>query len=128
MVGLDPNQIIEMRELIRSLAGEHTIIISSHILSEIESVCDHILILNQGQVMAESETRKLEDENTDAGHLRMVLKGDKAEISRILRSTELLKEIQSIKETESGVYEVRALAEDIFNKLTGKEEENESNL
>ncbi len=160
MVGLDPNQIIEMRELIRSLAGEHTIIISSHILSEIESVCDHILILNQGQVMAESETRKLEDENTDAGHLRMVLKGDKAEISRILRSTELLKEIQSIKETESGVYEVRALAEtgnedvrdalfvllaqnqivvyslniehlsleDIFIKLTGKEEENESNL
>ena len=160
MVGLDPNQIIEIRELIRSLAGEHTIIISSHILSEIESVCDHILILNQGQVMAESETRKLEDENTDAGHLRMVLKGDKAEISRILRSTELLKEIQSIKETESGVYEVRALAEtgnedvrdalfvllaqnqivvyslniehlsleDIFIKLTGKEEENESNL
>ena len=110
--------------------------------------------------MAESETRKLEDENTDAGHLRMVLKGDKAEISRILRCTELLKEIQSIKETESGVYEVRALAEtgnedvrdalfvllaqnqivvyslniehlsleDIFIKLTGKEEENESNL
>ena len=90
----------------------------------------------------------------------MVLKGDKAEISRLLRNTELLKEIQSIKETESGVYEVRALAaagnedvrdalfvllaqnqivvyslniehltlEDIFIKLTGKEEENESNI
>lgn len=160
MVGLDPNQIIEMRELIRSLAGSHTIIISSHILSEIESICDHILILNQGQVTAESETKKLEDENTDTSHIRMVLKGDKAEISRLLRNTELLKEIQSIKETESGVYEVRALAaagdedvrdalfvllaqnqivvyslniehltlEDIFIKLTGKEEENESNI
>lgn len=160
MVGLDPNQIIEMRELIRSLSGSHTIIISSHILSEIESVCDHILILNQGQVTAESETKELERENSNSGRLHMVLKGEKAVISQLLRNTELLKDIVSMKETEAGVYEIQALTategedvrdalfvllaqnqivvyslnvermtlEDVFIKLTGKEEENESNL
>lgn len=160
MVGLDPNQIIEMRGLIRSLSGDHTIIISSHILSEIESVCDHILILNQGQVTAESETKKLESENSNSGKLHMVLKGEKTVISQLLRNTELLKDIISMKETEAGVYEIQALTaaegedvrdalfvllaqnqivvyslnvermtlEDVFIKLTGKEEENESDL
>ena len=57
MVGLDPNQMIEMRELIRSLGGTHTVMISSHILSEIETLCDHIIILNEGMVAAENETK-----------------------------------------------------------------------
>lgn len=160
MVGLDPNQIIEMRALIRSLSGNHTIIISSHILSEIESICDHILILNQGEVTAESETKKLEHDNSNSSRLHMVLKGEKTLISQILRNTELLKDVSTMQETEAGVYEVQALAanegedvrdalfvllaqnqivvyslnvermslEDVFMKLTGKEEDNESDL
>ena len=66
MVGLDPSQIIEMRELIRSLTGEHTVILSSHILSEIETVCDHIIILDHGAVTAENEVKKLEEEKKAA--------------------------------------------------------------
>jgi ABC-2 type transport system ATP-binding protein len=50
--GLDPKQIIEIRELLRSLAGEHTIILSTHILSEVEHTCDHVIIINQGKLVA----------------------------------------------------------------------------
>lgn len=49
-VGLDPKQIIEIRDLIRGLAGEHTVILSSHILSEIQELCDKIIIIHQGQM------------------------------------------------------------------------------
>jgi len=50
--GLDPKQIIETRELIRSLAGDHTIILSTHILSEVEHSCERVVIINQGKVVA----------------------------------------------------------------------------
>lgn len=49
--GLDPNQIVQIRDLIRSLAGQHTIILSSHILSEVQNTCDHIVIIHQGRVV-----------------------------------------------------------------------------
>lgn len=107
MVGLDPNQIIEMRELIRSLAGDHTVILSSHILSEIESICDHIIILDEGQVTAENETKQLAEDNSNQNRLRLVVKGDKKEIHQILRETDLLKDFSYVGEMEKGVYEFK---------------------
>ncbi|MBQ9979838.1 MAG: ABC transporter ATP-binding protein, partial [Oscillospiraceae bacterium] len=59
-VGLDPKQIIEIRQLIRSLAGEHTVIFSSHILSEVQEVCDEVLIINKGRLVAAGTTADLE--------------------------------------------------------------------
>lgn len=154
MVGLDPNQIIEIRELIRSFAGERTIILSSHILSEIETICDHIIILDQGLVVAENETRKLEAEHSNQKQLRMVIKGEKSRIQKLLRETKLLKRFSFVREVEQGVYEFQVVSametdirddlfllfaqnqmivysihmeqmslEDVFIKLTGKEEE-----
>lgn len=110
MVGLDPNQIIEMRALIRSLGKGHTVILSSHILSEIESVCDHIIILNQGSVAAEDETRQLSEENSNQKQLRLVVKGNKQDIHRILRETELLKRFSLTGEVEQGVYEFQVVS------------------
>lgn len=110
MVGLDPAQIIEMRQMIRSLGKEHTVILSSHILSEIESVCDHIIILDQGQVVAEDETRQLSEENSNQRQLRLVVKGEKKEIQRILRETELLKRFSLTAEVEKGVYEFQVVS------------------
>lgn len=154
MVGLDPNQIIEMRELIRSLAENHTVILSSHILSEIETICDHIIILDEGTVAAEDETQKLEAEHSNSKQLRLIVKGDKKEIHKILRETELLKRFSLVREVEQGVYEYQVVSaketdirdelfllfaqnqmivysihveqlslEEVFIKLTGKEEE-----
>ena len=120
MVGLDPAQIIEMRQLIRSLGKEHTVILSSHILSEIESVCDHIIILDQGKVVAEDATRQLSEENSNQKQLRLVVKGEKKEIQRILRETELLKRFSLVNEVERGVYEfqvVSAKEQDIRDDL-----------
>ena len=51
--GLDPNQIVHIRELIKSLAGQHTIILSSHILSEVEQVCEKIIIIDKGKIVEE---------------------------------------------------------------------------
>jgi len=59
-VGLDPKQILEIRELIRSLAKEHTIILSSHILSEVSEVCDHVLIIHHGKLIATGTPEELE--------------------------------------------------------------------
>lgn len=59
-VGLDPKQIIEIRDLIRSLAGEHTVILSSHILSEVQEVCDQVLIINHGRLIASGTPAELE--------------------------------------------------------------------
>jgi ABC-2 type transport system ATP-binding protein len=57
--GLDPKQIHETRELIRSLAGEHTIILSTHILSEVEQTCDHVIIISKGQMVAKDSVENL---------------------------------------------------------------------
>jgi len=59
-VGLDPRQIIDIRNLIRSLAGKHTVILSSHILSEVQEICDHILILHHGKLVADGTPEELE--------------------------------------------------------------------
>lgn len=154
MVGLDPNQMIEIRRLIRSLAGDHAVILSSHILSEIESICDHIIIMSHGEVIAENETKQLETENSRQNRLKVVIKGDKQKIFKVARETDLLKNFEYVRNVEPGVYEFRAIAaedrdirdelfllfaehkmvvyslnieqlslEDVFIKLTGKEEE-----
>ena len=58
-VGLDPKQIIEIRNLIRSLGKNHTVILSTHILSEVQSVCDRIIIINEGRIIADEKTENL---------------------------------------------------------------------
>ncbi len=58
-VGLDPKQIIEIRNLIRGLGKKHTVILSSHILSEVQAICDRIIIINEGKIIADQKTTKL---------------------------------------------------------------------
>ena len=61
-VGLDPAQIIEIRQLIRDLAKTRTVLLSSHILSEVQAVCDRIIILHQGKIVADGRTEQLADQ------------------------------------------------------------------
>lgn len=110
MVGLDPNQIVEMRALIRDLKKEHTIILSSHILSEIETLCDHIIILDEGRVVAENTIENLEEERGKEHILRVVVKGNKGELHRILRETELVSRFSLMGEPEPDVYEFQVVA------------------
>ena len=74
-VGLDPAQIIEMRGLIRSLGKKHTVILSSHILSEISAVCDDVLILSHGKLVASDTTDNLGKLMEDKVTLHLTVKG-----------------------------------------------------
>ena len=88
MVGLDPKQIIEIRELIKKLAVNHTIILSSHILSEVSTLCDHIMIISHGKLMASDSPdglRKLMEKTTE---IEVTAFGDREQAKEILAEIE----------------------------------------
>jgi len=83
-VGLDPKQIIEIRDLIRRLAREHTVILSSHILSEVRAVCDHILIIHKGKLVACDTPENLEEHLSGAHTVDLEAKGGREQVEEIL--------------------------------------------
>ena len=86
MVGLDPKQILEMRDLIRELSSEHTILLSSHILSEVSAVCDHIVIISRGKLAASGSPEQLQEMMQVKTGLEVVILGEKAQTEEILDS------------------------------------------
>src|SRR5699024_3275935 len=83
-VGLDPIQIIEIRDLIKELGKKHTVILSSHILSEVSAVCDHIMIISHGKLVA-SDTPENLMQMMKGGHtLEMLIKAEPARVKDIL--------------------------------------------
>lgn len=86
MVGLDPKQILEMRDLIRELSSEHTILLSSHILSEVSAVCDHIMIISRGKLAASGSPEQLQEMMQVKTGLEVVILGEKAQTEEILDS------------------------------------------
>jgi ABC-2 type transport system ATP-binding protein len=85
-VGLDPKQIHEIRELIRSLAKEHTIILSSHILSEVQEVCDHVLIIHHGKLIASGTPEELEKQMQSVSTELLVKANDLDKISAVFKN------------------------------------------
>ena len=85
MVGLDPKQIIEMRDLIRGLVGDHTVILSSHILSEISAVCDHILIISHGKLVASGSPEELQERMRGTSEQIVTVLGEREQAEEILK-------------------------------------------
>lgn len=83
-VGLDPKQIIEIRDLIRNLGKEHTVILNSHILTEISEVCENIFIISQGKLVASGREEELIEELAGENRIEAIIKGDANEIENIL--------------------------------------------
>lgn len=83
-VGLDPKQIIEIRELIRELAKEHTVILSSHILAEISEVCDHIMIISKGKLVASDTPKNLEKLMSTTATIEIEARGTVGQVGEIL--------------------------------------------
>lgn len=83
-VGLDPKQIIEMRDLIKELGQKHTIILSSHILSEVDAICDKIMIISKGKLVACDTPDHLSKMMLGANHLSITVKGDKDQVETSL--------------------------------------------
>ena len=92
-VGLDPKQIVEIRELIRQLAKGHTVILSSHILAEVREVCDYILIISKGKLVASDTPENLEKMLGDADTIEIEVKASQA------LTKEILKTIPGIEQT-----------------------------
>jgi ABC-2 type transport system ATP-binding protein len=84
--GLDPKQIIETRELIRSLAGSHTVVLSTHILPEVSMTCGRVVIIDKGRVVAEDTPENLTRRLSGAGVLRVEARGDEGALSATLRA------------------------------------------
>lgn len=85
-VGLDPKQIIEIRSLLRALSKDHTIILSTHILSEVQAVCDRIVIINEGRVIADQKTQELSQALGQSNRFRVKISGPSKEVSNLLKS------------------------------------------
>lgn len=126
-VGLDPKQIIEIRELIRELAKNHTIILSSHILSEVSEVCDYILIINNGKLVASDTTDNLEKMTMGSNTLELAVKGEKERLKNILDQMEEIREIEWVKSENPDVVSLKIttdentdIREKIFYKMAEK--------
>lgn len=92
-VGLDPKQIIEIRDLIKSLGEKHTVILSSHILSEVSAVCDYVLIIDRGKLVASDSPENLSRIMSGANSLEITVKGTEEEIRKALDMVENLQEV-----------------------------------
>ena len=100
-VGLDPIQIIEIRDLIRQLGQEHMVIFSSHILSEVQAICEKVLIIAKGNLVAFDEPENLEKLLTASGAVSFIAEADEKEVREILEGVDLAADWQ-LKELEDG--------------------------
>ena len=126
-VGLDPNQIVEVRELIKGLAGEHTILLSTHILPEAQMTCERVIIINHGEIIAEDTPEALTAEIRSAETIALTVKSADDSLPRLLRDVPNVVAVRG-SDAEPGHYyvdtavgsDVRAeVAEFVVNKGWG---------
>lgn len=91
-VGLDPRQIIEIRDMIKTLSKEHTVILSSHILQEISAVCDHIMIIARGHLVASDTPENLVKQYTQKKQMRLLVRGSIPDVKAVLNRIEGIRE------------------------------------
>ena len=115
MVGLDPKQIIEIRELIRSLGKKHTVILSSHILSEITSICDHVMIISHGKLVASDTPENLGHYMKNSDMMELQIRGSREACEK---ARELLKKVKGLE-----IKTAAASLEDVFLELTSGDPE-----
>lgn len=101
-VGLDPMQIIEIRDLIKDLAKEHTVILSSHILSEVSAVCDSVMIINKGKLVVSDTADMLSKHLKGTNGLKLLVKGTKEQIEQALQGIQQIDEVKVESPTKDG--------------------------
>ncbi|HHT89011.1 MAG TPA: ABC transporter ATP-binding protein [Clostridiales bacterium] len=101
-VGLDPKQIIEIRELIRELSNNHTVILSSHIMQEVSAVCDTILIIDKGKRVLQDKPENLSIHFGSKGGLKLVVRGDKDTVISELNKIEKITNLEESEALEEG--------------------------
>lgn len=123
-VGLDPKQITEIRSLIKNLGKKHTVILSSHILSEVSQICDRVIIINKGKIVAIDTPENLEKKVSDNNVIYVTVEDKENKIEGLKEKITGIKEIKLIKENEDKTkqYEITGengvnLNKTIFNEF-----------
>ncbi|MBE5930592.1 MAG: ABC transporter ATP-binding protein [Lachnospiraceae bacterium] len=119
-VGLDPKQIIEIRDLMKGLAKEHTVLLSSHIMQEISAVCDHIMIISHGKLVLSGTPEELQQKANQGINLEIEALGTKEQVVNVLGSVADGLDIEEIASEKDGSVAVRIKStEDIREALFG---------
>lgn len=113
-VGLDPIQIIEIRDLIRELGEQHTVILSSHILSEVQTICDQILIIAQGKLIAFDEPDRLEEQLLAPNEILLTSDAKVEEVKEILSQVAQITDAAVTEENDFSVANIRTDSDDIY--------------
>ncbi len=123
-VGLDPKQIIEIRELIKELSKKHTIILSSHIMQEVSAVCDTVMIIDRGKLILSDKPENLSTRMGATGGMKLSVKGDKSAIIEALKKVNRIRKIKENPPVEEGVVELSVfcnekedIREEVFRTL-----------
>lgn len=111
-VGLDPKQIIEIREMIRDLGKEHTIILSSHILSEVAATCDRVIIINQGKLASVDASSQLGRSMHDVSHTELIVDGPAKEVIPRLRQIAGVKTVENYTRQQDPYLNLQVHAEE----------------
>lgn len=111
-VGLDPKQIIEIRSLIAKLGRNHTVILSSHILSEVQAVCDRIVVIDKGKIVADDTAENLSKNLSGDNRLTVRIEGARKDVKPLLEQIPRIGEVHVVREAENGVFEYELFAED----------------
>lgn len=109
-VGLDPKQIIEIRDLIKELGKKHTIILSSHILSEISAVCDHVFIISHGKLVASDSTENLLERMTGAQEIELLVKAEEDTAETAFREVAQVERCEKTESKEDGAVQLLVTA------------------
>lgn len=123
-VGLDPKQITEIRNLIKELGKTHTVILSSHILSEVSQICNKVIIINKGKIVAVDTPENLENKVTSNNSVYLTVEDSENKIEQVTEKIKDIKSIKLVQENEDGTkqYVVEAegdidLRKSIFSEL-----------
>ena len=101
-VGLDPKQITEIRELIKNLGKKHTVILSSHILSEVSQICERVVIINNGKIVAIDTPENLENKTKEKNTIIITVEDEKGNMNLLKEKMTQIEEIKLLKENKDG--------------------------
>ncbi|MFC1598700.1 ATP-binding cassette domain-containing protein [Patescibacteria group bacterium] len=99
--GLDPNQRIEIRDLIKNIGQQKTVILSSHVLSEVEATCDRVLIINQGKIVASGTPAELKQQSTSQTKIFLTVEGPQDQIAENLKKVEGVERVVNVKKEDN---------------------------
>jgi len=123
-VGLDPKQIIEIRNLIKNMKGERTIILSTHILPEVSMTCDKVIVINEGKIVAQGDVDTLTEKSKSASRVYVEVDAPKSEFISEIKKIKGVTDVNEIEKTTAGTYtynidieEGKKVTKDIVEKI-----------